>query len=423
MNRHQVEVLAPAGSFESMKAAVAAGADAVYIGGARFGARAYANNLDEERMLEAIDYCHLHGVSLYMTVNTLMKEGELGELDAYLRPYYERGLDAVIVQDLGVFAHIRKHFPLLPIHASTQMTITGYHGARILKDLGAARVVTARELSLSEIRKIHEEVDIEIESFVHGALCYCYSGQCFLSSFIGGRSGNRGRCAQPCRLPYQAQGSGQKQSYLLSLKDLCTLDILPDLLEAGIYSLKIEGRMKSPRYTAGVAEIYRKYVDRYLAQGRDGYQVETEDRQMLLDLFDRGGQTEGYYRQHNGKDMVVLKEKPAFRESNQKLLDRLDDAYVNGEKKEPVRGKVTVEEGSPMVLQLTGQAGDKTVSVQVTGAVAQTAQNQPMTEEKLEKQLKKTGNTPFVLEDLKVDLRGHVFVPVQALNELRRSGL
>ena len=262
----RAELLAPAGSFESLKAAVAAGADAVYIGGSRFGARAYAENLSEDRMLEAIDYAHLHGVSLYLTVNTLVKEKELDGLYGFLAPYYERGLDAVIVQDLGVLAAVRRWFPDLHVHASTQMTITGAEGARLLKEMGATRVVTARELSLAELKTIHEKVDIEIESFVHGALCFCYSGQCLLSSLIGGRSGNRGRCAQPCRLPYDASGRGQAASgrngqnrrdlpgrnlrnspnerYLMSMKDLCTLDLLPDILESGVYSLKIEGRRR-----------------------------------------------------------------------------------------------------------------------------------------------------------------------------------
>ena len=193
MEKKRVEILAPAGSYESMVAAVNAGADAVYIGGNRFGARAYATNLDETAMLKAIDYAHLHRCSLYMTVNTLVKEREFSSLYDYLNPYYMQGLDAAIVQDLGVFSYLRKHFPELALHASTQMTITGVHGARLLKQLGASRVVTARELSLKEIREIHEQVDIEIESFVHGALCYCYSGQCLMSSLIGGRSGNRGR--------------------------------------------------------------------------------------------------------------------------------------------------------------------------------------------------------------------------------------
>ena len=424
-----MEILAPAGSFDSMKAAVAAGADAVYMGGSRFGARAYANNPDEKGLLEAIDYVHLHGRRLYMTVNTLFKEEELGELEHYMRPYYERGLDGVIVQDLGALAFMREHFPGLELHGSTQMTVTSVYGAKMMKRLGCCRVVTAREMSLDEIRRIHEEVDIEIESFVHGALCYCYSGQCLMSSLIGGRSGNRGRCAQPCRLPYRVYDgkTGQtrpsplnkdSEKYVLSLKDLCVLDILPDIIEAGVYSLKIEGRMKSPRYTAGVVSIYRKYVDRYLEQGREGFRVEAHDRRTLLDLFDRGGFTEGYYGQHNGRDMVALREKPEFREGNQKLFDYLDKTYVETELKEKVRGHVKLEKGIPSHLALECRG----LRAEAAGQAPDTAQNQPMTQEKVLKQLNKTGGTPFYFEELTADIKGDLFLPVQALNELRRAG-
>ena len=468
MEKRQVEILAPAGSFDSMKAAVAAGADAVYMGGSRFGARAYADNPDEKGLLEAIDYVHLHGRRLYMTVNTLFKEDELEELENYMRPYCDRGLDGVIVQDLGALAFMRRHFPGLELHSSTQMTVTSVYGARMMKEMGCSRVVTAREMSLEEIRRIHDETDIEIESFVHGALCYCYSGQCLMSSLIGGRSGNRGRCAQPCRLPYtvyepgnlsrqkdkhcapeQAGQSGARsriieqtgkknrnqkpaasgrtgpsplnkssERYVLSLKDLCTLDILPDIIEAGVYSLKIEGRMKSPRYTAGVVSIYRKYVDRYLEQGRDGYFVEPEDRKMLLDLFDRGGFTDGYYARHNGRGMVALKEKPEFREGNQKLFEYLDKTYVVAELKEKVRGHVELAEGEPSRLTLESR-GEK---VQVLGQAPQAAEHQPMTREKVLKQLNKTGGSPFSFETLTAQIEGDLFLPVQALNELRRTG-
>ncbi len=429
---NKLEVLAPAGSYQSMKAAVAAGADAVYMGGTRFGARAYADNPDEDGLLKAIDYVHLHGSRLYMTVNTLFKEEELGELYQYLLPYYNEGLDAVIVQDLGAMAYIRRNFPGLEIHASTQMTITGAYGAKLLKELGACRVVTARELSLDEISRIRREVDVDIESFVHGALCYCYSGQCLMSSLIGGRSGNRGRCAQPCRLPYEVRSredqagpalNRKNERYVLSLKDLCTLDLIPDLAGAGINSLKIEGRMKSPRYTAGVVSIYRKYVDSFEKQGAEGYYVEPEDKKLLADLFDRGGFTQGYYRQHNGRDMVALKEKPAFREGNQQLFDYLDKTYVEAELKEEVTGRAWLSEGQPAVLELQTAAGKTIVSVRAEGQAPQKAQNQPMSEEKIRKQLGKTGNTPFKFTELKAEVRGDLFMPVQALNELRREGL
>lgn len=317
--RKQVEILAPAGSMDSLKAAVAAGADAVYTGGMMFGARAYANNLSEDELLEAIDFVHLHGKKLYLTVNTLLKEQELEEkLYAYLYPYYRQGLDAVIVQDIGVLRFIRKTFPDLPVHASTQMTITGVDGAKLLEKEGVTRVVTARELGIEEVRKIAEETDLEIESFVHGALCYCYSGQCLFSSFLGGRSGNRGQCAQPCRLLYQAEGD-DKSRYLLSLKDICTLDLIPEMVEAGIDSFKIEGRMKKPEYVAAVAHLYRKYTDLYLEllerapEGTDPevfakqkFWVDEADRSVLLDLYNRGGFHTGYYHTQNGREMVSL---------------------------------------------------------------------------------------------------------------------
>lgn len=251
-----IEILAPAGSVETMRAALNGGADAVYIGGSRFGARAYADNPDETALLAAIDEVHLRGKKLYMAVNTLLKEREMDELYHFILPYYREGLDGVIVQDFGVLARLKSWFPSLPLHASTQMTLTGWEEAARLKADGVSRIVPSRELSLEEIRQIHERVDVEIEAFVHGALCYCYSGQCLLSSFIGGRSGNRGRCAQPCRLPYKV-GKDQKTRYLLSPKDICTLKDIPDLVDAGIISFKIEGRMKKPEYAALVSFMYR----------------------------------------------------------------------------------------------------------------------------------------------------------------------
>ena len=284
---------------EALKAAVSAGADAVYLGGAAFGARAYAKNLDEQEILSAIDYAHLRNRKLYLTVNTLLKEEELEEkLYPYLRPYYEQGMDAVIVQDMGVLKAVRSWFPDLDIHASTQMTVTGSAGARFLESLGATRVVPARELSFAEIQKIHRTTNLEIECFVHGALCYCYSGQCLMSSILGGRSGNRGRCAQPCRLPYQTalccgengrRSEKRKAQELcpLSLKDISTIEILPQILEAGVTSLKIEGRMKQPGYTAGVTSVYRKYLDLLFEKGAENYRVAEEDKRYLLDLFNR----------------------------------------------------------------------------------------------------------------------------------------
>ena len=277
MNRKQVEILAPAGSYESMKAAVNAGADAVYIGGSRFGARAYAENLDEETMLKAIDYVHLHGCRLYMTVNTLMKEEELAGLFEYLNPYYMQGLDAAIVQDFGVFSYLRDHFPGLHLHASTQMTVTGPEGMKFLAAQGATRVVAARELSLEEIRQIRAHIpeDMEIETFIHGAMCISYSGRCLLSNFLVGRDANQGACTHPCRWKYSIVEESrpgeympvyenERGTYIFNSKDLCMIEHMDDVLTSGIDSLKIEGRMKTALYVATVARTYRKAIDDYL---------------------------------------------------------------------------------------------------------------------------------------------------------------
>lgn len=314
----KIEILAPAGSYESMRAAMNAGCDAVYMGGSRFGARAYANNPDECGLLRAIEEAHLRNKRLYLTVNTMIKEEERKSLlYDYLEKYYLAGLDAVIVQDVGVMTFIHRHFPKLPIHASTQTTIMMAEGADLLKDVGVTRLVAARELSFREIKNISDKTNMEIEAFVHGALCYCYSGQCLMSSMIGGRSGNRGRCAQPCRMPYRffsegRQISAKDEAYLLSPKDINTVALIPDLIEAGVSSFKIEGRMKSPEYAAYVTSIYRKYLDLYLTEGketfldhldRDDYK---KDMLNLMDLYNRGGFSQGYGKTHNGKAMMSV---------------------------------------------------------------------------------------------------------------------
>lgn len=317
--RRKPEILAPAGSMESLKAAVAAGCDAVYIGGSRFGARAYAQNPQEQDMLEAIRFCHLHGVKIYMTVNTLLKERELtGELYEYLLPYYQEGLDAVIVQDVGVMRCIHRLFPDLEQHASTQMTLTMGKSVKWLEEYGVSRIVPARELTLQELEQMRRDTDVELEVFVHGALCYCYSGQCLFSSMLGGRSGNRGRCAQPCRKSYQIlsemNNSAERrdkqnlEGYLLSLRENCNLKYVGELIKAGIDSFKIEGRMKRPEYTALTTAIYRKYVDLYYDLGDDRYRKYIqehseeweEDMRRLGELYNRGGFTSGYLEGKSG---------------------------------------------------------------------------------------------------------------------------
>lgn len=305
----QPEILAPAGSMDALKAAVHAGADAVYLGGNKFGARAYANNFDDTTLVEAIEYCHLYGVKVYLTINTLFRDAEISELFEYLHPLYQAGLDAVIVQDFGVMKYVHEVFPDLPIHASTQMTITTAMAYQLLKDYGVTRIVPARELSMKEIASLKvSECKPEVEVFVQGALCYCYSGQCLMSSMIGGRSGNRGRCAQTCRLPYGLYDTDEQKiktdgEYLLSPKDLCGLESIPDLIKAGVDSFKIEGRMKRPEYVACCVRAYRNLIDAWYAN-RFSDELVTYYKEQLLDVFNRGGFTKGYYRQKNGKDMM-----------------------------------------------------------------------------------------------------------------------
>ncbi len=427
----RAELLAPAGSYEGLRAAVTAGADAVYIGGKMFGARAYAKNPDADELLEAIDFTHLRGKKIYMTVNTLLKNRELEEqLYTYLAPYYERGVDGVIVQDYGVLSFIRREFPELPIHVSTQMAVTGANGAQLLKEAGASRIVTARELSLEEIHRIYQETGMEIESFIHGALCYCYSGMCLFSSMLGGRSGNRGRCAQPCRLPYEVfdgekKLGGRKEEYPLSPKDMCTIDILPEILKAGVYSLKIEGRMKKPEYAAGVTRIYRKYLDLYEKDPKN-YRVLECDRQELLKLYQRDGFNEGYYKQHNGRNMIAVQNLKARdnRENgpgrrDEELFSQLKVQYVDKKLQEKIYGNVILFCGSPAILDL--EYGN--IHKQVQGETVQPAQNQPLSAERVKKQMEKTGSTPFVFERLDVQTDEQGFLPMQSLNELRRKGL
>lgn len=421
MKKNQLELLAPAGSYDIFRAVLNAGADAVYVGGGQFGARAYANNFSEEELLRAIDEAHIHGKQLYLTVNTLLKEEELeAQLYDYLRPYYEQGLDAVIVQDMGAFQFIREYFPKMDIHTSTQMTICNRYGAEMMKELGATRVVTAREMSFAEIKDIADHVDIEIESFVHGALCYCYSGQCLLSSMLGGRSGNRGRCAQPCRLPYavldEKHREYKKDAYVLSLKDMCGIKDLRGLADAGVYSLKIEGRMKQIPYAAGVVSYYRKYIDLFLS-GQET-QVSEEDYRAVLALGNRCGFTDGYYHRHNGSDMVTFT-KPNYEKTNEALQQQILRTYENGAAKIPVMGELVLHQGQAAYYRVKTQ----TVSVEISGMEVMQAQKKPLLAEDVKSRMEKTGDTPFVMEELSIKIEDGVFLPNGALNQLRREAL
>ena len=416
MMKHEFELLAPAGSFEILKAVIEAGADAVYVGGSQFGARAYANNFSEEELLEAIDYVHLRGRKLFLTVNTLFKNQEIKEqLYDYLKPYYERGLDAVIVQDFGAIAFIKEHFPDLPIHTSTQMTITGVEGAKLLKTLGAERVVLARELSIAEMKQIREEADVELEAFIHGALCYSFSGQCLFSSVLGGRSGNRGRCAQPCRLPYavldEQKKEYKKESYVLSLKDLCGIEYLQQLRDAGVYSLKIEGRMKQASYAAGVVSFYRKYID--LEK-----QVTKEDIRHLYELGNRCGFTTDYFTKHNDKNMITF-EKPSYEKSNEALHQQIEKHYVGVKRQLPIHGTLLMTKGQALEIYVNYED----IHAYVSLGEVQEAKNKPLGESDVRERMKKTGESPFYFDTLEISMDEDIFVPNGVLNQLRRDAL
>lgn len=424
----KVELLAPAGSPEGFYGAIHAGADAVYLAGNKFGARAYAENFTEETLLECIRYGHLFGRKIYLAVNTLLKDSEIGELYDYLRPFYEAGLDAVIVQDLGVFRFIREHFPELRLHVSTQMTVCSGYGASLLKTMGAERIIPARELGLQELIAMKRHSDAEIETFIHGAMCYCYSGQCLFSSIAGGRSGNRGRCAQPCRLPYSVsteRGKSQ-ECYPLSLKDMCTIEKLPRLIEAGIDSFKIEGRMKKPEYTAGVTKIYRRYIDKYYelrerkgARGAaESFRVEKEDLRLLSSLYIRSELQDGYYFRRNGRSMITLNS-PSYRGSEESILAGIREEYILTPLKLPVSLKAIFLPGQPAELSMV--SGESRVSVK--GAVAERAQKQPVTEENIRKQLGKLGDTSFSAEQIEIEAGEDCFYPLKQINELRREAV
>lgn len=489
----KIELLAPAGSMESLYAAVQNGADAVYLGGTKFSARAYASNFDEENMIKAVEYCHLYNVKIYVTVNILLKESEIVEALEYIKFLYEIGVDALIIQDTGIAELVKRNFPDFEIHASTQMTIHNGEGAILLKKLGFSRIVLSRELSLDEVKYISKDLGIETEIFVHGALCICYSGQCLMSSMIGGRSGNRGRCAQPCRLPYdiinKKTGKSHK-GYILSPKDVCTIENVKEIIESGTSSLKIEGRMKRSEYVAGVVSSYRKAIDgAYKELGIDDGHLDNvsikDEKKKLLQLFNREGFSKAYMFGNIGRDMMsynfpkntgvflgkvnkdltirleedirlqdgvrfgnegftvfkivknskdveeayrgdVVKLKPTkykagdmlYKTSDTKMLSVLAKSYENVYgRKTDIELEVKFKVGEPIVLNTC--CNNK--KYKVIGDEVQKALNKPMDKEKLSKNLRKTGDTPFEIVNIDFDEFEEGFLPVSSINAVRRE--
>ncbi|MBE7047792.1 MAG: U32 family peptidase [Ruminococcaceae bacterium] len=400
-----MEILSPAGNFESLQAAVHYGADAVYVGGSRFSARKSAQNFTDDELCKAVDFCHARGVKLYLCCNTLLKEEELSNAMEFIRYGYQIGVDALIIQDLGLLECVRQALPDMPIHASTQMTITNSAAVKTLKKLGVHRVVLAREVTAGELEEIRKQTDMELEYFVHGALCISYSGQCLMSSLLGGRSGNRGGCAQPCRLPYTLLRNGKpvtETKPLLCPKDLCLAQRVQELSAMGIASLKIEGRMKSPAYVAMVTQIYKQ-----AAEGS----ISHEDVQNMLKFFSRGGSCEGYYSgcTYDG------------------MMDTTDKAKIAGElpvlekkiKTAPVILSASAITGKPLLLTMATHSGE---TITVSGELCQRAIKSPTTKERIEQQLSKLGGTPFHAEKVTVLASPDVAVSVGELNALRRKG-
>ena len=418
--KNGMELLAPAGDLKIFKNAIDAGADAIYFGGDLFGARASAKNFTLDEAKEALSYAHNRNKKAYLTVNTLLKNTEIEQhLYDYILGYYENGLDGVIIQDFGVFQFIKSYFPDIELHASTQMNLSSVYGARFLKENGAQRIVTARELSLNEIKQIHDEVGIEIEAFVHGALCVCYSGNCLMSSFIGGRSGNRGRCAQPCRLPYSLYDRDKKSidqgdKFYLSPKDLWGIHDLNRLYDAGVYSLKIEGRLKNAAYVTNVVSVYRKYVDRLLEFGSENYSVDKNDIKRLLDAGNRGGFTNTYFDYHNSKNMMDY--------DNSSFVQKNKTPFVGNAdiKKTELWGELKAHKGNPISLNVWDETGRV---VELSAGMVEESKSKPTTATDIEKKLISAGDSSYQLKHISFDIDDNVFVPLKFIKQLRRDAL
>ena len=409
-----MELLAPAGSAAALRAAVQSGADAVYLGGNMFGARHSAENFAIEEIKKQTEYCHLYGVDVHVTLNTLIKEKEIPAFSEYVKELGSTGVDAFIVQDIGAAEIIKKILPDMTLHASTQMTVTSLEGVKYLEDVGFSRVVLARELSKKEIEYIIKHAKAEIEVFVHGAICMCYSGQCLMSSILGGRSGNRGRCAQPCRLPYILLENGKNvgNGYLLSPKDMALIENLDDLNEIGVKSLKIEGRLKRAEYVSAVVGVYRKYLDR-------GGRVTKSDMTELTDAFSRTGFTDGYFTEHLGKEMMSHLT-PSNNSENKFSAEVKERAAENANiRKIPVNISGTLKQNEPLCLTIYDNDGN---CAYTEGTLkSETALNSTLSEERLKEQLLKLGNTPFECDDIDISVDDGITIPIKEINSVRRA--
>ncbi len=400
------ELLSPAGSPEAFKAAIDGGADAIYMGGASFNARIGAENFTADGISEAVKLAHAYGVKVYQTVNTQIFDRELDAFLSAAEHSVRAGMDAFIVSDLGAAQILRERFPEIELHASTQMSVHNTSGANYLYERGFSRVVPARELCRADIEKMARECGAEIEIFIHGALCVSHSGQCLFSSLVGGRSGNRGLCAQPCRLPYVAEGQRACDKYPLSLKDMSLANHVREIINSGVTSLKIEGRMKSPEYVRGVTRVWRRLLD----EGRDADAIDIRE---LSDIFSRGGFTDGYYTKNISGKMLGV------RSEQDKQASRELDKFVKIERRVPIDMKIRLCENEPSVLSVSSRGK----SVTVTGDAPAAAINAPLDEQSITRCLGKLGGTCFYLDGCEIELGGRVMMPVSALNALRRAAV
>lgn len=414
-----MELLAPAGSAEALRAAVQSGADAVYIGGKSFGARQSAENFTDDEIKTWSDYCHLYGVDVHVTVNTLVKERELHDLQSYVKRLNNAGVDALIVQDLGAAEIIKNTCPDLTLHASTQMSVTTPEEVRELEKLGFKRVVLARELCASEIENICQNTSLEIEVFVHGAICMCYSGKCLMSSILGGRSGNRGRCAQPCRLMYSlVEGhKTEAEGYLLSPKDMALINDLDMLKKIGVKSLKIEGRLKRAEYVSSVVGVYRKYLD--MLYNGDTKTASEQDMQILTDAFSRSGFTNGYIKNKLGADMMSHKSPSGTGDTKYTNEAKARAAEGANMRKIPITVMGTLKQNSPLEVVMYDREGRCGYAAGTLNS--ESAKNVPLSRERLEEQLLKLGGTPFVCDDISVATENGITIPVKEINAVRRA--
>ena len=404
-NNMNFEILAPAGSMESLIAGVRSGANAVYLGGKAFNARRNAGNFDNDELCSAVKYCHARGVKVYLTLNILISDDEWELAYDTVKSALEAGVDAFIVQDIGVAKMIRDHFPTARLHGSTQMSIMSPSGAKFAEKMGFSRIVLPREMSLDEIREIRESTDLELEMFVHGALCMCVSGQCYLSSVIGSRSGNRGLCAQPCRLPFSAKND--KNDYALSLKDLSLVEHLGEL--EGITSLKIEGRMKRPEYVSASVSAIKKAIN-HTYTDNDGI--------LLRSVFSRSGFTDGYLTGKLGADMFGTRQKEDV-VSAKNVLKEISHTYDNENPLLPIDLHFICKKDKP--ARLVASALEKTV--EITGDVPEIAINKPMTVESLTDRLSKLGATQFYAENVSIELDEGLILPASKINDMRRRAV